>query len=174
MSNPPPETPLPPAPRRMYIGELLQNKTTNFVRIMGTLVTLRSNQLTLDDGTGILHVSNDLPIKGAIGQTLDVICRRNTAMDKFQAETIIWNVSPQNETLRSLQLSYKGESKLGYACPTIKAQDIKQAVDLGGGVTIQDLCMVLELSKEHVESCLQELQLAGEIYCNREGKYVPL
>lgn len=160
------------APRRMYIQEL-QTSTENYVRIMATLVAIRSQILRIDDGTATLSVINNLPIKGAIGQTIDILCRRKG--ENFHAECIIWNVSPQNETLRRLELCYKGgELHFGYACPKISSSDVKRAVDYGEGVTVEDLVLLLNATQEQVQDCLQELQLSGEIYCNREGCYVPL
>jgi hypothetical protein len=48
------------------------------------------------------------------------------------------------------------------------------AIQHGGGLTVDDLVMLWNVSQEEIQSCLQELQLGGEIYCNREGHYVPL
>jgi hypothetical protein len=101
-----------------------------------------------------------------------VICRRHG--EHYHAECIVWNVSPQIETLRRLELCYKGEMHFGYACPKVSTSAVKNAVQYGGGVTIDDLVMLLDVSEDHVRECLQELQLGGEIYCNREGHYVPL
>ena len=144
------------------------------MRIMGTLVAIRAQQLKLDDGTGVLVVHSDLPIKGAIGQTIDVIMRRQSNSTTFKAETIIWNVSSENETLRRLELCYQGEKQFGYPCPSIATADVKRMILHGDGVTLEDLCLVLDAPQDQVQKMLQELQLAGEIYCNRQGCYVPL
>lgn len=155
----------------MYIQEL-QKSNENYVRIMGTLIAIRSQMLKLDDGTATINITNNLPIKGAIGQTIDVICRRRE--EHFNAECIIWNISTQNETLRRLELCYSGDMHLGYACPKLSTVDVKRAVEFGEGVTVEDLVMILDAPQEQIRASLQELQLAGEIYCNRKGHYVPL
>ena len=165
--------PPPPAPIRMFIKEL-ETSNENFVRIMGTVVMIRSQILKLDDGTGVLTITNNLAIKGSIGQTIDVIMRRQNKSSSFHAECIVWNVSPQNETLRRMELCYKGDKQLGYACPPLSKGDVKRAVDHGGGLSLKDLSMVLDASPEFIQERLQELQLEGQIYCNREGNFVPL
>lgn len=164
----------PPAPIRMFIKEL-ETSNENFVRIMGTVVMIRSQILKLDDGTGVLTIStNNLAIKGSIGQTIDVIMRRQNKSSTFHAECIVWNVSPQNETLRRMEIVWKGDKQLGYACPPLSKSDVQRAVNHGGGLSLKDLSMVLEASSEFILERLQELQLEGQIYCDREGNYVPL
>jgi hypothetical protein len=162
----------PLAPRRMFIQELLSTNDALAVRIMATVVAIPPQELVLDDGTATVTVVNHLAIKGAIGQTVDVIMKKCGM--QYHATCIIWNVSPQNETLRRLELSYKGEMYLGYPCPKVSTQDVKMAIQHGGGLTVDDLVMLWNVSQEEIQSCLQELQLGGEIYCNREGHYVPL
>jgi hypothetical protein len=44
----------------------------------------------------------------------------------------------------------------------------------GEGATLEDLSLVLDVSEQRMQEILHELQLIGEIYCNRQGAYVPL
>jgi hypothetical protein len=165
-----PETPHT-APRRMFIKEILSSHP-HYVRVMACLVTIRSHMLKLDDGTGILSVKSELPIKGAVGQTLDVLVRRS--QESYHAETIIWNVEPKNEILRNLELTYTGERHLGYPCPPVSEREVMRMISHGEGATLEDLSLVLDVSEQRMQEILHELQLIGEIYCNRQGAYVPL
>jgi hypothetical protein len=160
------------APQRMYIQEILSSHDAQYVRVMACLVAIRSHMLKLDDGTGILSVKSELPIKGAVGQTIDVLARKS--QKSWNAETIIWNIEPKNAILRNLELSYKGEKHFGYPCPPIGEKEVMRMISHGEGATLEDLSLVLDASKEDMQEILHELQMQGEIYCNRQGAYVPL
>ena len=69
---------------------------------MATVVAIPPQQLVLDDGTATLTVVNHLAIKGAIGQTVDVIMQEMWNQRQYHATCIVWNVSPQMETLRTI------------------------------------------------------------------------
>jgi Mn-dependent DtxR family transcriptional regulator len=45
---------------------------------------------------------------------------------------------------------------------------------MDNGARMEDLALVMQISKTEMQNMIQELQMNGQVYQNDEGKYVPL
>jgi hypothetical protein len=81
------------------------------------------------------------------------------------------------------QLLYM-QSRTGYPCHSVQADDVYQLIQSDGsdayvyqgqkGLLAKDLAIVLDISIDHVHDLIQELQIEGLVYQNQEGGYMPL
>jgi hypothetical protein len=89
----------------------------------------------------------------------------------------------QSKSKSQSQLLYM-QSRTGYPCQSVQADDVYQLIQSDGsdeyvyqgqkGLLAKDLAIVLDTSIEHVHDLIQELQIEGLVYQNQEGAFLPL
>jgi hypothetical protein len=122
---------------------------------------------------------------------------------RLHADSLIVVQDAHAETLRWLELTYLKknphhqqrqsqsqpktlylQSRTGYPCGSVQPDDVYQLIQSDGnddcvyqgqkGVSAKDLALLLDISVEHVQDMIQELQIDGLVYQNQEGGYMPL
>ena len=81
------------------------------------------------------------------------------------------------ETLRTLELMQQDNSRLLSPPPDARyIYDLLQSTmdDATPGLTKDDLQQCVRSTNNHLESCLLQLQLDGQVYQTQEGRYVLL
>eukprot|EP00545_Synedropsis_sp_CCMP1620_P012523 CAMPEP_0119004204 /NCGR_PEP_ID=MMETSP1176-20130426/1017_1 /TAXON_ID=265551 /ORGANISM="Synedropsis recta cf, Strain CCMP1620" /LENGTH=174 /DNA_ID=CAMNT_0006955887 /DNA_START=10 /DNA_END=534 /DNA_ORIENTATION=+ len=162
------------APRQCWICDLIKLKPPIKIEILGTIVRLNQEQMTVDDGTGsvVIHFEGHA-IKGQIGENVDCIARFEDE-NLLRAETVIWKVTPGHETLFQWQI-LSPPGKFGYpTLPFTKVDLLRYIRHAGSGATLEDLALVIDRTDHQLRPMIHELQNDGAIYQNREGEYVLL
>lgn len=155
--------------------------------------------IVLDDGTGVTAITTpgsmlDSARCCGVGVCLDVIVRverdsytlstdQQQQQLKLKAETIIVVTDAHAETLRWLELAYRKQegvsylkSRTGYPCGTVGQDNVYELIESEAeqGVSVQDLAIVLDLPTEDVQDIIQEFQIQGLVYQNKDGCFLPL
>jgi hypothetical protein len=145
--------------------------------------------LILDDGTSSIDIwtpsSMIDSLSATAGQTVDCIARlrQNGTLKRWYADTLIRVIESDAECLRWMELSHPpGPNecrRFGFPRTKMNAEEayrlicVQSQID-GEGVSLEDLALVMQEPKSKMEEMIQELQITGQVYQNKEGRYVPL
>jgi hypothetical protein len=162
------------APRKCWICDLQKLEPPILIEVLGTIVKLNDEEMKIDDGTGSIVVRfRGHEIKGQIGENVNCVARYEDD-ERILADSILWKVKPQTETLFQWQL-VSPPGKFGYPqLPFTKETLLRYIRYAGPGVLLEDLSLVLDRSVESLQPMIHELQNDGAIYQNRKGEYVLL
>jgi hypothetical protein len=145
--------------------------------------------LKLDDGTAIIDLWTPYSMIQKLsvrpGITVECIARlcQNRTVKRFYTETIILVTNPDMEHFRWMELSNPPTStsdsrQYGYNTTKFNADEAYRIICLqsrmDNGARMEDLALVMQISKTEMQNMIQELQMNGQVYQNDEGKYVPL
>lgn len=149
--------------------------------------------LTLDDGTGLASILvpstwlEESPLDSLqLGEMIEALVwlRRTGSHQRWYASQVMMVPDPQAaEVLRWCEISHpqKASTSLRYGYPTLEANEHEalrlitfQSKTDPDGVSLEDLALVLDLSKGGAQELIVQLQLGGQIYQNQQGNYVPL
>ena len=162
------------APRKCWICDLENLETPLLIELLGAVVAVNEEQLTIDDGTGCADILLDgHPIKGEVGDLIDCIARY---CDDFliRADVIVWDVSPECENLFQWQIL---EPPGPFGFPTLEFTNVdllRYIKCAGDDATLENLSIVLDRPMDELSSRMEELQEDGVIYLNRNGVYTLL
>lgn len=162
------------AARKCWVCDLTKLHPPVLVEILGTIVRMNQEQMTVDDGTGSVIVRfAGHAIKGQIGENVNCIAKFESST-ALCAETIIWKVNPGHETLFQWQI-LSPPGKFGYpTLPFTKTDLLRYIRYSGNGALLEDLSLVIDRPVHELEPIIHELQNDGAIYQNRRGEYVLL
>ena len=162
------------APRKCWVCDLANLQAPLTIELLGTVVRLKEDKMTIDDGTGCVEVHFEgHSIKGEIGDNVDCIAKYGVD-HVVRADAVIWAVSPQTETLFQWQI-LEPPGLFGY--PTLKftKDDLLRYIRCAGDdATLENLSLVLDRPANELQSMIHELQDGGVIYMNRDGAYALL
>lgn len=162
------------APRKCWVCDLANLQTPLTIELVGTVVSLNQDQMTIDDGTGCVEVHFEgHPIKGKIGDNVDCIAQYGHD-HVVRADAVIWGVSHETETLFQWQI-LEPPGPFGY--PTLKFtnEDLLRYIRCAGDdATMENLSLVLDRPVNELQPMIDELQDGGVIYMNRNGAYALL
>lgn len=158
------------APVKCWISDLRPQGSEQQVQILGTVVDRQGDDnISIDDGTGVVTLDcRGLTIKlREIGETVDCIALFDG--DTLVADTIVWHVSPANETLRQCQLAIP-------RAPVLHKSDIRRFIQHSdGGISLEDLALLVDARHPNdILELVQDLQGEGVIYQNNKGEYMLL
>jgi hypothetical protein len=162
------------APRKCWICDLVKLKPPIVIELLGTIVRLNQEQMTIDDGTGsvVVHFRGHT-IKGQIGENVNCIARYESD-NTIRANTVIWKVTPGHETLFQWQI-LSPPGKFGYPqLPFTRVDLLRYIRHSGKGASLEDLCLVIDHPIREIEPMIHDLQAEGAIYQNRQGAYLLL
>jgi hypothetical protein len=162
------------APRKCWVCDLAKLKPPMTIELLGTIVRLNEQQMTIDDGTGsvVVHFAGHA-IKGQIGENVDCIARYEEN-NTLRADVVIWKVSPQTETLFQWQI-LEPPGKFGYPKLAFAKHDLLRYIRCaGGGAILEDLSLVVDRPINEIRPMIDELQNDGSIYQKRNGEYALL
>jgi hypothetical protein len=162
------------APRRVLLSQLDTLLLPCPVRVVGIVVRMTSEFIVLDDGSHkmpLLCAQHDTS-KGTLGDTIMALADWNG--ETLQATTIMWDVNRNMEALQWQEALYSGPTSNGYPCIPVDKAEVFRFLSLEGGIGLEDLALVLNLTLEEMNVFIQQLQEEGAIYLNRQGLFVPL
>jgi hypothetical protein len=159
--------------QRMRDNNIDENDTTN------------DDLIYLDDGTAVVSVVvTDIVTDGfCIGMTVQCLVRKHQDKNEHSCwvvEQLAWMQDPHAELLRwyeliSTEKMRTEQQQWGFPCSRITSDTILTLIQSDPkGCSIQDLAIVLDVKEASVATMLEELQLEGQIYCNKNGAFVPL
>jgi hypothetical protein len=159
------------APRKCWVCDLVNLQAPLTIELLGTIVRLNEEQMTIDDGTGCVQIHFDgHAIQGKIGDNVDCIAQYGE--DRIvRAEAVIWDISSEAETLFQWQI-LEPPGLFGY--PTLKFtnDDLLRCIRYAGDdATMENLSLVLDRPANELQPMIVELQNSGAIYMNRNGAY---
>jgi hypothetical protein len=181
-----------PCPHRCFLSDIsgaIQDGKRIF-RLLGTVVSLIQEEgtflLQLDDGSALASIVTPTrmleQIQVSVGMTVESIVK--LIDNELEADQLVIIQDVHTETLRWLELSFRKTQpehhsclKWGYPNVPIQAEDVHDLIQseaTKGGVSIYELSIVLDLEQSNVADLIQELQIAGQIYRNPQGRYLPL
>mmetsp|Transcript_15251 Transcript_15251/g.23226 ORF Transcript_15251/g.23226 Transcript_15251/m.23226 type:complete len:177 (-) Transcript_15251:1434-1964(-) len=167
------------AAHKCWICDLETLKQPIRVEILGLIIKLNSKEMQVEDGTGSIVVGIEgHDIKGKIGENVkfSFFYGGNTINNEcyFVADTVTWKVSPQAETLFQWNI-IAPPGALGYPKLEFTKHDALRYIQhAGGGVKLEDLALVVDMSAETLLPYIHELQNDAFIYQNGDGEYVLL
>ena len=165
------------APRRVLLSQLENLLLSCSVRVVGIVVRMTKEYIVLDDGSFKMHLmcAQHDTSKCTLGDTIMALADWDGITTKtLQATTIIWNVDRNMEALHWQEALYSGPISNGYPSIPVDKAEVFRFLSLQGGIGLEDLALVLNLTLEEINVFIQQLQEEGAIYLNREGSYVPL
>lgn len=176
-------------PQRCFLVNVPEHASQPKLRLMGLAVSWKALtmtdyiEITLDDGTALcaIHVPQYMidrckasPHGTFMGKLLDCIVHNNNN-NMWTAEQIsILEDDPHAELVRWFELSLHVSSERGFPMPQITPDDVLEIIQLESQVAMQDLALFFQLDQGTVQDLLEELQMAGQIYQNKQGYYLPL
>jgi hypothetical protein len=164
--------------------------SSDLIEFLGVLVSVSEDEITVDDGTGVVVIQLDgHKVYGRVGQLVQCLVEcsyspcegTHSAMEKSNqgmkliANIILWDVSNERETLFQWQLLVP-PGPFGIPHLSFTAHDLLIVIQCAGdtGASIEDLSIVLDRPVCELQPMIIELQSEGAIYQTRQGTYTPL
>jgi hypothetical protein len=148
-----------------------------------------NHNISSDSNNAKLHADSLMVVPDAHAETLRWLelsyLKKNPAnlLQQQQQDQPSRQSQQQSQSQSQSQLLYM-QSRTGYPCQSVQADDVYQLIQSDGsdayvyqgqkGLLAKDLAIVLDISMEHVHDLIQELQIEGLVYQNQEGGYMPL
>lgn len=173
------------SPQLAFLQDIIYHKTTNTtVRIIGRIVVLKENTITIDDGTALCdcyYTNNTFPkfeVSHLVNCVGNVKKQKSRLLLVATSITLIDN-STNDEILFFLQLSSPKPSLYCTANKKLEEGDVFRLIKYStrgfgsNGIALSDLQTVLQQNNA-VKEVLEQLQIRGLIYKNSDGMYLPL